>query len=80
VAVCTTAYGSWQEHAHFVLNDAAGGCTLIPFSHPAVSQLLPRLRALPGFDDDRLLDVIGSSEARIVVIWRHPALERSGLY
>jgi hypothetical protein len=77
VAVRTTAYGSWQEHAHFVLNDADGECTLVPFSHPAVSDLLPRLRALPGFDDDLLLDVIGSSEARLVVLWRDPELART---
>lgn len=73
VAVRTSSDGSWQEHACFLLGSSAGRWHMVPFSHPTVSELLPRLRALPGFDDDALLDVIGSRQAEIVVLWRDPA-------
>jgi len=70
VAVRTSADGSWQEHACFLLGSVTGHWEVVPFSHPAVSRLLSKLRALPGFDDDALLDLIGSKQAGIVVLWR----------
>ena len=78
VAVRTSADGSWQEHAYFLLGSASGDWQVVPFSHPAVSQLLPRLRALPGFQDNDLLDVICSREAAIVVLWRDRLAYRLG--
>jgi hypothetical protein len=76
VAVRTSAHGSWQENACFLLGSAGGTWRMVPFSHPAVAELVIRLRALPCFDDNDLLDVIGSREERVVVLWRHPG--RSG--
>jgi hypothetical protein len=78
VTVRMSSHGSWQENACFLLASSDGQWQVVPFSHPVVCQLLPRLRALPGFDDNRLLDVIGSKESGIVVLWRDPSLERSG--
>lgn len=70
----TCADGSWQEHACFLLGSAAGRWELVPFSHPVAGELIVRLRALPGFDDNRLLDVIGSRQTGLVVLWRNPDL------
>jgi hypothetical protein len=74
VAVRTCADGSWQEHACFLLGSTGDRWTMVPFSHPVACQLIVRLRALPGFDDNRLLDVIGSKQAELVVLWRDPKL------
>lgn len=71
VAVRTSAHGSWQENACFLLGSASGAWRIVPFSHPAAGRLTSRLRGLPGFDDDRLLDVIGSRKSEIVILWRH---------
>jgi hypothetical protein len=77
VAVRTCADGSWQEHACFLLGSASGRWQVIPFSHPVVGDLIGRLRLLPGFDDNQLLDLIGSKQTEIVVLWRDPALART---
>jgi hypothetical protein len=77
VAVRTCADGSWQEHACFLLGTASGHWQVVPFSHPAVCELLGRLRQLPGFDDNTLLGVIGSKQSEIVVLWRDPSLAKA---
>ncbi|HEY1973539.1 MAG TPA: hypothetical protein VGH89_36695 [Pseudonocardia sp.] len=77
ISVRTCSDGSWQEHACFLLGSASGRWRVIPFSHPIVSELLTRLRVLPGFDDNVLLDVIGSSQSELVVLWRKPSLTQS---
>lgn len=77
IAVRTCSDGSWQEHACFLLGSSTGRWQVVPFSHPVVCDLLARLRRLPGFDDNALLDVIGSTQSEIVVLWRHPSLTRT---
>ena len=77
MAVRTCSDGSWQEHACFLLGSASGRWQVIPFSHPVVGDLICRLRLLPGFDDNQLLDLIGSKQTEIVVLWRDPALART---
>jgi hypothetical protein len=77
VAVRACADGSWQEHACFLLGSSDGHWRVVPFSHPVVGELLSRLRLLPGFNDDALLDVIGSKQSGIVVLWRDPSLSRT---
>ncbi|HEY4007475.1 MAG TPA: hypothetical protein VGM60_20160 [Pseudonocardia sp.] len=77
VAVRTCSDGSWQEHACFLLGGANGRWQVVPFSHPVVCDLIGRLRGLPGFDDNMLLDVIGSKQSEIVVLWRDPSLTRA---
>ena len=75
VAVRTFTEGSWQEHACFALVSSTGELRTIPFTDPVVTQLLLRLRALPGFDDKLLLEVIGSQRAELVTLWRAPKPE-----
>ena len=72
----TCAHGSWQENACFLLGSASGRWQVIPFSHPVVCELIGRLRELPSFDENQLLDLIGSKETEIVVLWRDPLLAR----
>jgi hypothetical protein len=72
VAVRTCSDGSWQEHACFLLRSAQDRWNIVPFSHPVVSELLTRLRVLPGFDDTMLLELIGSTQSEFVVLWRDP--------
>ena len=72
VAVRTFPDGSWQEHACFVLVSSTGEVRTVPFTHSAVTQLLLRLRALPGFAEKTLLEVIGSHRAELVTLWRAP--------
>jgi len=74
--VRTCAHGSWQENACFLLGSASGRWQVIPFSHPVVCELIGRLRELPSFDENQLLDLIGSKETEIVVLWRDPLLAR----
>lgn len=76
VAVRTFADGSWQEHACFLLGSTAGRWEVVPFDHPAVAELITRLRELPEFDEHQLFDVIGSTETEVVVLWRDPSLSR----
>jgi hypothetical protein len=70
VAVWTSRDGCWQEHASFLLGTSDGRWHMLGFSEPAVSELISRLRELPGFDTDLLLDLIGSRTERLVPLWQ----------
>jgi hypothetical protein len=72
VSVWTSSRGSWQENAFFVLATADGARHLVAFCEPVAGALIARLRALPDFDDDRLLDLIGCRTEKITVLWRRP--------
>jgi hypothetical protein len=70
VAAVTSRDGSWQEHASFLLSTEDGQRHLVGFSEPSAGALITRLRELPGFDTDLLLDLIGSRTQRLTVLWR----------
>ncbi len=72
VAVWTAEGGSWQEHASFLLGTRDGRWHIIGFTDPTTAELVTGLRALPGFDTDRLLDLIGKHTHRVHTLWRHP--------
>lgn len=72
VAVWTSQDGCWQEHASFLLCTSEGQWHAVGFSEPAACGLITRLRELPGFDADLLLDLIGSHTARLSVLWKKP--------
>jgi hypothetical protein len=74
VAVWTSSCGSWQENASFVLSTTGGGRHLVAFGDDIAGELISRVRQLSGFDDDRLLDLIGSRTEEVTVVWRKPAL------
>jgi len=73
VAVWTSQDGGWQEHASFLLGTSEGRWHVIGFSEPVVSELIPRLQELPGFDSRLLLDLIGSRTEMVTVVWKKPA-------
>jgi hypothetical protein len=75
VAVWTSRCGAWQENASFLLTDVDGGRRLVAFGDAGAGALIARLRLLPGFDTDRLLDLIGSQSEEIAVLWRAPVAE-----
>jgi hypothetical protein len=72
VAAWTSRDGCWQEHASFLLCTSDGHWHAVGFSEPAACGLITRLRELPGFDADLLLDLIGSQSARLSVLWKKP--------
>ncbi|WP_028933383.1 hypothetical protein [Pseudonocardia spinosispora] len=73
VAAWTSQDGCWQEHASFLLCTSDGRWHEVGFSEPAACGLITRLRELPGFDADLLLDLIGSQSARLSVLWKKPS-------
>ena len=72
VAVWTSADGSWQEHASFLLGTSDGRWHHVPFAEPAATTLIAALCALPGFDKDLLLDLLGQRTRRVLTLWTHP--------
>jgi hypothetical protein len=76
VAVWTACGGDWQEHASFLLGTADGRWQVIGFSEPAATTLVARLRMLPEFDTDVLLDLLGQRTRQVTTIWRKPEYRR----
>jgi hypothetical protein len=72
VAVWTSGYGAWQEHATFLLRSVGGRWCGIGFSEPDAAELVRWLCELPGFDVGLLLELIGQHERCIVTLWRRP--------
>ncbi|HEX4251849.1 MAG TPA: hypothetical protein VH008_28585 [Pseudonocardia sp.] len=70
VAVWTSQDGAWQEHASLLVSTGDGHWDAVGFSEPAAAVLIPKLCALPGFNADLLLELLGSHEQRVVVLWR----------
>ena len=76
VAVWTAEGGAWQEHASFLLSTRDRGWHPIGFADPATTELVPQLCALPGFDTELLLELIGGHTRRVHTLWRHPCRHR----
>ena len=72
VAVWTSADGSWQEHASFLLGTTDGRWRHVPFADPTASGLIAAVCALPGFDSDLLLDLLSQRTRRVLTLWRLP--------
>ena len=70
VSAWTCDGGPLVEHAAFLLRAHDGRWHSVMMSDPMVGTLMPRLRALPGFDTDRLLDVLNARSGQIEVLWR----------
>ena len=68
VAVWTSSEGEWQEHASFLLGTHSGHWHMVSFADPASEGLAPRLRSLPGFDADLLLELIRAHTSQIAVL------------
>lgn len=57
------------ERSALLLRAADGKWHSVMMSDPQMTELVPPLRALPGFDTDRLLDVICARSGQIEVLW-----------
>jgi hypothetical protein len=74
VIVRTSSRGSWQEHACFLLRTTDDDWHLVAFNDAIAGELISRLRTIPGFEDDRLLDLIGCPTEQSIVLWRRSPL------
>ena len=64
----TTDSGPLAEDVFLVLMGGGGSCTIPQDSMP--EGLLDRLQALPGFDNEALIQAMGSTENQSFVCWR----------
>jgi hypothetical protein len=72
VDVVTTDRGPFVEDFFFVLHGGDGrGCVVAQL---LADELLPRLQALPGFDNVALIRALGSTENARFLCWRRPGL------
>jgi hypothetical protein len=69
VSAWTCGDGPLIQHTAFLLRAHDGRSHSVMMSDPIVATLAPRLRTLPGFDTDRLLDVLNARSDRIEVLW-----------
>lgn len=68
VSLRTTARGPAEEDVFFVFTYAAGPSTAIGLGDS--DYLLPRLQAMPGFDNETFIRAMGVSEQGSWVLWR----------
>ncbi|WP_067885995.1 hypothetical protein [Nocardia vaccinii] len=69
VRVITTADGPFAEAMFFVLIGTKGNGCVVPHS-AADTEFLVRLRSLPGFDNRRVNQAIGTVLDRQFSVWR----------
>lgn len=73
VAVRTSSDGHFQEHASFLLAAADGDWHVVDFADPEAGAVVEHLLSLPGFDRERLAELVLSRDARIIRLWRRTA-------
>ena len=69
VTILTTASGPFEDDVLWVLSGDGSGC-LVPSLTPGMEALLPRLQELPGFDNEAVIQAMGSTEGAQFVCWR----------
>jgi hypothetical protein len=72
VAIRTTPAGPWQEDMFFLLTGRDGGGVAVPQGEAVARDLLGWLQALPGFDNQQLVEAMGCAEDAMFVCWRRP--------
>lgn len=68
ISVRTTARGPVEEDVFFVFTYVDGALLAIGLGDN--DDLLPRLQALPGFDNETLIRAVATSEDGSSVLWR----------
>jgi hypothetical protein len=68
VEIVTTDDGPIVEDVFFLLHARDGGGCVVP--HALSDELLPRLQALPGFDNVQVIRAMGSTQNARFVCWR----------
>jgi hypothetical protein len=74
VAIRTTPQGPWQEDVFFLLTGRDGGGVAVPHGEAVQRDLLGWLQALPGFDNQQVVEAMGCAEDAMFVCWRRPGL------
>lgn len=71
IDIVTTDQGPHTEDVFWVLmnHDRSRGCAI---PGESVTDLLPRLQALPGFDNGAVIQAMGSTSNARFVVWRRP--------
>ena len=72
VTILTTDEGPFVEDTFWVLRGTVGGC-LVPSLTAGMETLLPRLQALPGFDNEAVIRAMGSADNAQFTCWRRAA-------
>jgi hypothetical protein len=72
VAICTTPDGPWEVDVFFLLTGRDGGGCAVPHGEAVDRDLLRWLQALPGFDNQQVIEAMGRAEDAVFVCWRRP--------
>jgi hypothetical protein len=72
VEVVTTSDGPLAPDVFWVLHGTAGGCA-VPQGATGDKELLERLQALPGFDNQAFIEAMGSTSDRRFLCWQRAA-------
>ncbi|MFJ4658372.1 hypothetical protein ACIP5Y_44480 [Nocardia sp. NPDC088792] len=71
VRLITTADGPFADDVFFVLIGATGKGCVVPHS-AADTAFLSKLQALPGFDNEKVLEAMLTVADRQFLVWRRP--------
>ncbi|MCM6777808.1 hypothetical protein NDR87_30410 [Nocardia sp. CDC159] len=69
VRIITTADGPFADDVFFVLIGARGNGCVVPHS-AADTGFLARLQKLPGFDNEKVIEAMGTIQDRQFLVWR----------
>lgn len=69
VEILTTDEGPFADDVFWLLLSVAGGCA-VPGSAASSGDLLARLQALPGFDNEAVIRAMGSTKNARFELWR----------
>lgn len=69
VGVCTTPGGPWTDDVFFFLLDDGGKGVAIGIGPASEQGVLDRIQALPGFDNETLIEAMGSTADRTFTCW-----------
>jgi hypothetical protein len=72
VAIRTTPEGPWREDVFFLLTGRDGGGVAVSQGEAVELGLLGWLQALPGFDNQRVVEAMTYAEDALFVCWRRP--------
>jgi hypothetical protein len=72
IAIRTTPEDPWQEDVFFLLTGRDGGGVAVPHGEAVELELLGWLQALPGFDNQQVVEAMTCAEDALFVCWRRP--------
>lgn len=70
VAILTTSEGPFEEDVYWLLIGKSGGGCAVPQSLDPDGVILKRLQALPGFNNEAVIEAMGSVENATFVCWK----------